>query len=200
VKGLFFPSRSYEGKEGKKIDHDQIIRRAAAGDEAAFRFLVEEYKSLVYSICFNAVRDYFEAENLTQETFLQVYKSLPQYAFQGFRTWIARIALHKAIDYRRSAAYKLREATVPLSEIERLQAENKEVQEILLEAEEKNLLAECLKRVPGHYEKIIRKNIQENKSCKQIALEENMNVRTVETRLYRGKQLLRKTYEELSKT
>ncbi len=186
-------------KEGKKIDHETIVRRVLAGDSDAFRSLVEEYKNLVYMVCFNVVRDSFEAENLTQETFSQVYRSLSKYEFRGFKTRIGRIALNKAIDYKRSTAHRLTERDISLIGIDGITDQGIEVQDILLQAEEKELIAECLRRIPEHYETVIRKSYQENKSSKQIALEENISVRTVETRLYRGKKIFRQCYEELSK-
>jgi len=171
-----------------------------AGDKDAFRALVEEYKDLVYMICFNVVRDCHEAENLAQETFFQVYKSLSSYQARGFKTWISKIALHKALDYKRSNAHRLNKASIPLTELEdKLKGENLEVENTLLEAEEKNLLAECMNKLPLLYRDILQKYYRENKNCKQIAQEENISVRTVETRLYRGKKILRQCYEELSK-
>jgi RNA polymerase sigma factor (sigma-70 family) len=188
------------GKEGNSIDHEAIVRRASAGDPEAFRSLVEEYKDLVYMVCFQVVRDSFEAENLTQETFLQVYKSLSKYEFRGFKTWVSRIALNKAIDYKRSRARKLSEASISLTQVEdTLAGEETEAEEFLLKAEEKELLTECMQRIPRLYGNVIRKSYQENKSCKQIAMEENVSVRTIETRLYRGKKMLRECYKELSK-
>jgi len=146
------------------------------------------------------VRDSFEAENLTQETFLQVYKSLSRYKFRGFKTWISRIALNKAIDYKRSAASRLIEESCYLTEIDNLADGEMLIQDIILQAEEKDLLAECLRKIPEHYGSILRKSFEENKSSRQIALEENISVRTVETRLYRGKKILREYFKELSKT
>lgn len=83
---------------------------------------------------------------------------------------------------------------------DKLADESIPVQDLLIKEEEKALLAECLKRIPEHYQAVIRKSYEENKSCKEIAREENISVRTVETRLYRGKKILRQYFEELSKT
>lgn len=83
---------------------------------------------------------------------------------------------------------------------DKLADESIPVQDLLIKEEEKALLAECLKRIPEHYQTVIRKSYEENKSCKEIAREENISVRTVETRLYRGKKILRQYFEELSKT
>ncbi len=184
-------------KEGKKIDHDNIVQRAVNGDQEAFRSLVEEYKNLVYVICLNVVHDHFEAENLSQETFLQVYKSLPKYEFRGFKTWLSRIAMNKALDYKRA---KARVKVESLDLTENVADDRLSVLDIIIQQEEKELITECLHRIPEHYGTVLRKSYQENKSCKQIALEENISIRTVETRIFRGKKVLRECFKELSKS
>ncbi|WP_449240548.1 RNA polymerase sigma factor [Desulfoscipio gibsoniae] len=169
------------------------------GDQDAFRLLINEYKNLVYAICFNAVHDPFEAENLAQETFLQVYKSLPKYEFRGLKTWISRIALNKSIDYKRKLLAKKNRETISLADIELVADESTPVQDIIIREEERLLLAEALSRIPEHYAAVLRKNYLANRSPRQIAEEENISIRTVETRLYRGKKILREQFEELSK-
>ena len=124
---------------------------------------------------------------------------LPNMNF-GFKTWLGRIALNKAIDHKRKAANRVIRESICLSEIDNVADDGASVQELIIKEEEKALLEECLRRIPEHYETVIRKSYEENKSCKEIALEENISVRTVETRLYRGKKILRKCFEELSKT
>ncbi|QHA00102.1 sigma-70 family RNA polymerase sigma factor [Dehalobacter restrictus] len=153
---------------------------------------------MIYMICLNVIHDPFEAENLTQDTFLQVYKSLSTYEYRGFKTWLSRIALHKAIDYKRKTVHTKARENICLAEIENIADGRAPVQDMIIKEEEKVLLDQCLKRIPKHYETVIRKTYQENKSSRQIAQEENISVRTVETRLYRGKKVLRECFEELS--
>ena len=150
-------------------------------------------------ICLNIVRDHYEAENLTQETFLQVYKSLPKYEYRGFKTWVSRIALNKALDYKRAAG-RVKAESVELREIENLADERLSVTDEIIRQEEREFLGECLRRIPEHYGTVLRKTYQENKSCKEIAQEENISVRAVETRLYRGRKVLRECFEELNRT
>lgn len=145
------------------------------------------------------VHDHFEAENLTQETFLQVYRSLPKYEYRGFKTWLSRIALNKAIDYKRANS-RVKIQNVDLTEIENVADDIMPVPDIIIQQQEKKFLGECLQKIPKHYESVIRKSFGEHKSNKQIAEEENISIRTVETRLYRGKKVLRECFEELEKT
>ena len=71
-----------------------------------FSQLVEQYERLVYTVCFQLVRDAAAAEDLTQETFLSAYlhrASMPE----GYeRQWLARIAANKAKDYLKSAWHR----------------------------------------------------------------------------------------------
>ena len=56
-----------------------LVRRAQAGDEQAFADLFNQHKSRVYSVCLLMTRDVAEAEDLTQEAFLQVFRTLESF-------------------------------------------------------------------------------------------------------------------------
>jgi RNA polymerase sigma-70 factor, ECF subfamily len=78
------------------------LARAAAGDVQAFRLIVERYQGMVYSVAYNVLGDYTDAEDAAQEAFLRCYRTLPQYrAEASFSTWLFRVALTSAIDYKR---------------------------------------------------------------------------------------------------
>ena len=70
---------------------------------ASFSQLVVQYERLVYTVCFQLVRDAAAAEDLTQESFLSAYlhrESIPP----GYeRQWLCRVAANKAKDYLQSA-------------------------------------------------------------------------------------------------
>ena len=80
-----------------------LVERASSGDSDAFESLVAKYQDRVYSIALRMMRRPEEAEDVTQETFLKVYRSLP--AFSGrsaFYTWIFRIAVNASLSRLRS--------------------------------------------------------------------------------------------------
>jgi len=90
--------------------------------------------------------------------------------------------------------------SVELKEIENIADTRISMVEEIIRQEESDLLNECLRRIPEHYETVLRKTYEEHKSCKEIAQEENISLRTVETRLYRGRKVLRECFKELNKT
>jgi RNA polymerase sigma factor (sigma-70 family) len=87
------------------IDIDSgVVRRAARGDAHAHAIIYRAFSSPVYSVCLRFTRVPAQAEDLLQETFMEVIRSLP--AFRGeapIGSWIRRIAVTKALMFLRSA-------------------------------------------------------------------------------------------------
>ena len=78
------------------------LARAATGDAEAFTLIVERYQGMVYSVAYNVLGNHTDAEDAAQEAFLRCYRKLPQYRSEAtFSTWLFRLALTAAVDYRR---------------------------------------------------------------------------------------------------
>jgi RNA polymerase sigma-70 factor (ECF subfamily) len=75
-----------------------LVQRAPSGDEQAFAALFQGHKKRVYSVCLLMTKDIAEAEDLTQEAFLQVFRSVG--SFRGdsaFSTWLYRVAVNTVL-------------------------------------------------------------------------------------------------------
>jgi RNA polymerase sigma-70 factor, ECF subfamily len=75
-----------------------LVRRAQAGDQEAFAMLFQLHKKRVYSVCLQMTKDVADAEDLTQEAFMQVFRNLN--SFRGdsaFSTWLYRIAVNTVL-------------------------------------------------------------------------------------------------------
>lgn len=69
------------------------------GNELAFRALVKEYQGIVFHHAMQIVRNQEEAEDVCQETFIQVYESIKSFKGESsIKTWIIRIAINKALE------------------------------------------------------------------------------------------------------
>src|SRR6202051_3251196 len=99
------------------LDADtQLIERCLSGEEAAWEDLVKVHTRRVYSICYRFTSSDQEAQDLTQEVFLRVFRSLKSFrAGEGsFNIWLARLSRNLLIDhYRRT---KLDRATDSIEE------------------------------------------------------------------------------------
>jgi RNA polymerase sigma-70 factor (ECF subfamily) len=75
-----------------------LVQRAQGGDEQAFATLFQLHKKRVYSVCLLMTKDVAEAEDLTQEAFLQVFRSVGSFRCDSaFSTWLYRIAVNTVL-------------------------------------------------------------------------------------------------------
>ena len=75
-----------------------LVQRAQRGDEQAFATLFQLHKKRVYSVCLQMTKDVADAEDLTQEAFMQVFRSIN--SFRGdsaFSTWLYRVAVNTVL-------------------------------------------------------------------------------------------------------
>ena len=81
------------------IDELALVRNAAAGDERAFRTLVEAHQQRAYALAFRMLRSTSDAEDATQEAFVRAWGALPRFRGESrFGTWLHRIVARTAID------------------------------------------------------------------------------------------------------
>ena len=91
---------------------DENVRLAAAGDVAGFEELYQKHHRRVYSLCIRMTRDASEAEDLTQEVFIQLYRKLN--TFRGdssFTTWLHRLTVNTVLMHFRASAKKRERTT-----------------------------------------------------------------------------------------
>src|SRR6186713_754941 len=85
------------------VSIDVTIQRAAEGDQAAWDTIVRTYWRKVFNVAYRFVGTYDEAEDLTQEIFLRVFKSLSTFDRRAnFQTWLISVSRNLCIDHYRS--------------------------------------------------------------------------------------------------
>jgi RNA polymerase sigma-70 factor, ECF subfamily len=82
-----------------------LISRAAAGDASAFQLLVERHRSMVYRVAYQFAGNHHDAEDIAQEVFIKVYRSLERFRQDAqLSSWMYRIVMNACIDHRRRHA------------------------------------------------------------------------------------------------
>lgn len=91
----------------------ELVGRAAAGDEDAFRTLVDRHGRMVFNVAYRITGERTHAEDVVQESFLRAYRALHRFDGRaGFGTWVHRIAMNASLDTlrqmrtRREVAYE----------------------------------------------------------------------------------------------
>jgi len=96
-------------------NEESLVRRAQQRDEQAFAQLYEEYFDRIYRYVTLRIGDRMEAEDITQQVFLNAIKAISSFKWRGipFSAWLFRIAHNQVVDYLRR---KAKRATAPLDE------------------------------------------------------------------------------------
>jgi len=90
-------------------DELDLIERLKRGEESAFRSLVEQYQDLVYNTALGVVQNESDAEDVAQEVFIQVFRSIGTFKSEAkLSTWIYRITTTRALDLLRARKSKKR--------------------------------------------------------------------------------------------
>ncbi|HYP12869.1 MAG TPA: sigma-70 family RNA polymerase sigma factor [Bryobacteraceae bacterium] len=175
-----------------RLDADlQIVERCMAGEEAAWEELVRVHTRRVYAVCYRFTGTADEAQDLTQEVFLRVFKTLKSFrAGEGtFGVWLNRLTRNLLIDhYRRTKADRKTDSIEEqLTQIEETTAISSRTDSILAGREAGEILQAALQKLsPELRETVILRDVQELE-YREIAQVLNVPEGTVKSRLNRGR-------------
>ena len=84
---------------------ERLVKRAQAGDRAAFDDLVRRYRARIYALTLHLTGSRSEADDITQDVFTRAYQQLSTFAGRSeFFTWLYRIAVNRSLNARRDTA------------------------------------------------------------------------------------------------
>ncbi|WP_438435179.1 RNA polymerase sigma factor [Gorillibacterium sp. sgz500922] len=186
-----------DGEGEREIEDEAIVAAVLAGETEAFRLLVERYRMYLYHVALSVVRNPKDAEDVTQEAFLKIYSALPGYRQQGFKTWITRIATNQAIDQARKLRRRREEPDDPaFLGAEVMDDSLPPQEERLLDRERRELLHRRINELPENYRDVVLAYYFHEKSYQEIADMQNVQMKTVESKLYRARQWIRRHWKE----
>lgn len=168
----------------------QLIQNCIKGEPTAQRLFYEKYSGKLYGICLRYARDNAEAQDILQESFIRIFKYLPDYQHKGsVEGWMRRIVVNVALRTIQAAfsRYELPVEALPDSSIEA---------DILpqLNAEELLLL---IRKLPDGYRVVFNMYAIEGYSHAEVAAQLNIDESTSRSQLTKARKLLKKWLEEL---
>jgi RNA polymerase sigma-70 factor, ECF subfamily len=178
-------------KRGVVDAETSLVERCLAGEQGAWEEMVKSYTKRVYSICYRFTNKDSEAQDLTQDVFLRVFKSLGSFrSGEGsFSVWLTRLTRNLLVDhYRRT---KQERATDNLDDklaiLEEKTAQHSRTDGMLAGREAGELLQAALQKLsPELREAVILRDLQEME-YREIARVLSIPEGTVKSRLNRGR-------------
>ncbi len=175
------------------VTDELLVHRAKSGDLKAYEILIRRYQHKVYDLAAKMVRNREDARDLAQDTFIRVYQNLPRFrGDSSFGTWVYRVASNKCLDYLRKK--KVEGERVVLSTFENdvhFSDSRDSPEESAIREDENRRLRDALDSLPKAYRIAIILQHYQQLSYKEIAEVLELPVKTVATRIYRAKIILR---------
>lgn len=174
-----------------------LVRRAQAGDEAAFRQIVERYQSKVFAIIHGILRNRNDVEDIAQQVFTKVYFALKGFDFRSsLVTWLYKITVNECYDYLRKM--KVRKVTYEsdMSEDDVRRIENTEdavrgpMERQDRVALERDYVVKLLAKLSEEERTLLMMKEIEGYSVEELAQIHGMNENTVKVKLFRARQKL----------
>ncbi|MGI9549596.1 MAG: RNA polymerase sigma factor [Aurantibacter sp.] len=172
-------------------DNDQFyITKILNGDDTAFAVLVNRYKNMVFTLAMQMLKNREEAEEISQDTFIKIFKSLDKFKGDSkFSTWVYRIAYNSCLD--RIKTYKRQYATVGIDEFTENQVKTLETAFDLMErSDREKSVKECLHRLPEDDCVLITLFYYEELSLEEISKVIGIDPNNVKVKLFRARKRL----------
>jgi len=181
----------------------QLIKRIQEGEQEAFSLLVRKYQTRVANILTRYVRSSGDIPDVSQEVFIKVYRSLPNFrGDSAFYTWLFRITVNTAKNYLTSQGRR-----PPASDIDADEADSydgsgalkdEDNPEAILHSQEvKRVILDTINNLPDELKSAITLRELEGMSYDEIAQIEGCPIGTVRSRIFRAREAIDKQLKPL---
>ena len=180
-------------------DIDALIRRCLGGDQLAWEAIVRQYRRKVFNVAYKFVGKHDEAEDLTQDIFLKIFKSLETFDRRAnFQTWVISVSRNLCIDHYRSVRKERETIDRDVDTAELSAAAPGQSQIAALEQRDRvELLREALASLPKTLRTAVLMRDLQELSYHEIARELRLPEGTVKSRINRGRSELARQIKKL---
>ncbi|MCB9232714.1 MAG: RNA polymerase sigma factor [Bacteroidia bacterium] len=185
------------------MEEELLISKLKAGDQATFRAFFLEYQTMVYNVCLGFVPKVEDAEDLTQEVFFEVFRSIANFKGDAkLSTWLYRIAVTKSLELLRSRKRKKRSGfLVSISPGEDLGlGDESEINHPGMKMENKEKAAalfQALAELPDNQRTAFTLSQIEGLSYTEVCETMDLSKSSVESLIFRARKNLKKSLEWL---
>ena len=162
---------------------EELVRRARAGDEAAFSELILRHRAAVYRTAWRLCRDHAEADDLSQEAFVKAYRALGSFRGESkFSTWLTRIVMNLAFTARQT-----RRPSVSIEEVRAIPAGGPAADRALLGQQVRT----AVEALPPRQKQVLLLKVYEGLKFQEIADLAGISVGTAKATFFHAVRSLR---------
>ena len=192
-------NRALLGQDAKDlpVSDEEVVRRVRAGETGLFEVIMRRYNQRLYRVARAILRDDAEAEDVTQQAYVNAYRHLDQFASRAmFSTWLTKIAVHEALARaRRRGRFNEQEVDDDWDgdTMGALKSPGPDPERQAFAGELRALLESAIEELPEHYRAVFVMREVEGMSTAESAECLDITEETAKTRLHRARLLLRDT-------
>lgn len=181
----------------KSIIDLELVRKAKAGDQAAFSQLMGKYRDSVFFMILKMIHNRDDAEDLTMVAFGKAFNNIQNYTEDfGFSTWLFRIATNNCIDFIRKKKLQTTSIDQPTrasdGEVAPIAVKDKTStpEESIIKEQRAQKMRDVLQKLDPKYRQLIEYRYFEELSYDEIAEKMDLPLGTVKAQLFRAKDML----------
>ncbi|MGV6829591.1 MAG: RNA polymerase sigma factor [Flavobacteriales bacterium] len=177
----------------KKVTIENQIEKAKKGAQSAFNFLLDYYWNEVYLFQLKRVKNEYEAEDITIETFSKAFDKIntfkPSYTFS---TWLIAISKNIQIDKSRkkNASIQAQTSDVLEDQVKKIPDQNPTPEDKLITEQNLSELLRYIKQLKPHYQDVINLRYFQEMSYLEISKTLDVPLNNIKVRLLRARKLL----------
>jgi RNA polymerase sigma-70 factor (ECF subfamily) len=192
-----------EGAGSMSAERTELVQLCLSGDDDAWASLVEEYRGLVYSICYLFCGSTQDAEDLVQDTFLKIWMNLASYdpSRGELKGWIATVTRNQRVDrYRRSGQQRRTDSIDSISEgwdqsgtmtlAQRIPDPRPTPHDVAVTSEVTTIVSKAVKKISPEMREVVTMRFVHELDNQEIAHRLRIPEGTVKSRTNRGRAQL----------
>lgn len=177
-------------------DENILIEAIKNGNIRAYAQLVDKYKDMVYTLAVRMLKNREEAEEVAQDTFIKVFKSLENFKGDSkFSTWIYRVAYNTCLDRIKKNKKHLNNVAIDEFTFNKLDTIDNALDNIIKE-EKSTLIRNCINKLPEDSSALLTLFYFEELSLEEISKIINIEANTVKVKLFRARKKLATILEQ----
>lgn len=181
---------------------EDIIRLILKGEDELYSILIDRYSGKIFSTAYSYTHNHEETRDLVQDILIKVYQNLAKFKVDSkFSTWLYRVAVNSCIDWNRKnnsrtikIAWNFEENDILNSIVD----ENAGPEQVVMNQEHREFIMNIVSDMPEIYKTVLILYYFEELKIQEISYVIDCPKKTVETRLYRAKGILKTLLKQKS--
>ncbi|MGH4139182.1 RNA polymerase sigma factor [Clostridium sp.] len=159
-----------------------------------FANYIKQYERLIITICLSFTKNYFDAEDLAQQTFLSAYTSFDKFDGVNFKAWLTKIAANKCKDFLKSPARAIH--SLSNEDFDGIMDTGDLPEDTLLKKHSREKIYGLCDKLKEPYRAVAINYFCKDIKLSDMAKDTGQSLKTLQTHLYRSKKLLKVLWKE----